>query len=297
MTKREMIDEILSINLSAEPQFLARFADDQLFEYLAHLRVLSTPRLTGNAERYEKYFRNLPRIAEPRPKWRCDTRHVEEVSVDEQADHDEQADLACQATPATDAQPAPAAGEPVQEPPAPADAATAARDECPAPADALAVAQDESPAPAEQAPQTNLTAEPAQTNEAAEPAPQTVAAAEDARGRELVAQDVDLAVGQAEREQLLSAPADAADAQAEDDEADESNMEAPFKIAAPPRRRASTRATASTAAKQMLYGADTPQPPPHPRRRAKSRAQVAVTAAPQADQTGQDDLDDEKWPY
>jgi len=103
---------------------------------------------------------------------------------------------------------------------------------------------------------------------------------------------------------LLGAPAKLADAPAEDDEADDANVEAPFKIAAAPRRTASARAAASTAARYMLYGADAPQPPPRPRRRAKSCAPAAVAAAPpargpqgQADQSAQDDLDDEKWPY
>jgi hypothetical protein len=266
-----MIEEILSINLSAEPQFLARFADGQLFEYLTHLRVLSTPRLTGNAERYEKYFRNLPAIAGPRPRWRCHTEHAEEIAIDDQAG------------PANDAQPAAAAGEPAQEPATQANSLAAARDKC--------------HADAETAPETHATAEAA-------PEAHATAVAKDTSCQELVAQDVDLAVGQAEREQLLSTPAELADAPAVDDEPDEANMETPFKIAAPPRRTASARAAASTAARHMLYGADAPQPPPRPRRRAKSCAPATVATVPpargpqgQADQSGQDDLDDEKWPY
>ena len=286
MTKREMIDEILAINLSAEPQFLARFADDQLFEYITHLRVLSTPRLTGNAERYEKYFRNLPAIAGPRPQWRCDTEHAQEIAIDDQTDIDDQADLASQAGPANDAQPAAATVEHAQEP-----------DQKPAtPANSLAAARDECHADAEPTPEAHEIAEAAQAHEPA--------GAQDTRCQELVAQDVNLAVGQAERERLLGTPAKLADAPAEDDEADDANVEAPFKIAAAPRRTASARAAASTAARYMLYGADAPQPPPRPRRRAKSCAPAAVAAAPpargpqgQADQSAQDDLDDEKWPY
>ncbi len=258
MTKRETIDQILAINVSAEPQFLARFADDQLFEYLTHLRVLSTPRLTGNADRYEKYFRTPPKIAGARPQWRCDTQHAEEISADGQAD------LACQAGPANDAQPAAPAVEPAQ---VPADAT-----------DTLGVGPDDWAA-----------------DEADQGA--QAAIAQDARCQELVAQDVDLAVGQAEREQLLSDPPELADAPAEDDDANDAIMEAPFKIAAPPRRTATTRATVSTAAKHMLYGADTPQPPPRPRRRAKSCAPAAAAAVAAAPQASQDDLDDEKWPY
>jgi len=289
MTKREMIDEILAINASAEPQFLARFADDQIFQYLTHLRVLSTPRLTGNADRYEKYFRNLPKTAGTRPQWRADTRHVEELSVDEQAD------LACQAQPANDAQPTAPAVVQAQTPAAPADAlavgpddwaADAATEPQPAAADEAATQPNASndaatqPAPADHADHANQDAQ--------------AAPAQDAPRQELVAQDVDLAVGQAEREQLLSTPPELADDQADDDEA---NMEAPFKIATSPRRTAATRSKASTAARHMLYGADTPQPPPRPRRRAKSCAQAAVAVTPQPDPGDLDDLDDEKWPY
>jgi len=56
MTKRQLIDEIVSINPTAEPGFLARFEDGQLDEYLGHLRVLRTPRLRGDPHRYDKYF-------------------------------------------------------------------------------------------------------------------------------------------------------------------------------------------------------------------------------------------------
>jgi hypothetical protein len=277
MTKREMIDEILAINLSAEPQFLARFADEQIFEYLTHLRVLSTPRLTGNADRYEKYFRNFPKSAGTRPQWRAETRQAEEIPADEQAD------LACQAQTANDAQPADQAVEPDQAP-AQAPAATA---------DDLAVGPDDWAPAATDAPLPEPADEPATQPQAADEAVEIAGSAEVARSQELVAQDVDLSVSLAEREQLLSAPTELAD----DNDDDDANMEAPFKIAPPPRRAAAKRATASTAARHMLYGADTPQPPPRPRRRAKSCAQAAVAVAPQAGQDNLDDLDDEKWPY
>jgi hypothetical protein len=78
MTKRELIDEIVAINHTATPQFLARFQDDELDEYLGHLRVLARPRLSGNAERYEKYFRNCP-TAQPRPLWRTDSERIEQI--------------------------------------------------------------------------------------------------------------------------------------------------------------------------------------------------------------------------
>jgi hypothetical protein len=83
MTKRELIDKIVAINKSASPSFLARFDDVQLDEYLAHLRVLETPRLSGSARKYEKYFRNCPTIHAPRPLWRTDSAAVEEIAAEE----------------------------------------------------------------------------------------------------------------------------------------------------------------------------------------------------------------------
>jgi hypothetical protein len=63
MTKRQTIDEIMVINQSAEPEFLARFSDEQLNEYLEHLHVLHTPRLSGNPRRYDAYFENCPKVS------------------------------------------------------------------------------------------------------------------------------------------------------------------------------------------------------------------------------------------
>ncbi|MBN1943174.1 MAG: hypothetical protein JW849_07760 [Phycisphaerae bacterium] len=66
MTKRQLIDEILERNATADPEFLARFEDSDLDAYLANLRRLRTPRLSGDASRYEKYFAfNVP--AKPIP--------------------------------------------------------------------------------------------------------------------------------------------------------------------------------------------------------------------------------------
>ena len=45
MTKREIINEIMEINLSAGAEFLSRFSDKQLNEYLQHLQVLQEPRM------------------------------------------------------------------------------------------------------------------------------------------------------------------------------------------------------------------------------------------------------------
>ena len=38
MTKRELIDQITHLNPTATPDFLAAFDDEQLFEYLLHLK-------------------------------------------------------------------------------------------------------------------------------------------------------------------------------------------------------------------------------------------------------------------
>ena len=50
MTKREIINEIMEINLSAGAEFLSRFSDNQLNEYLQHLHVLQEPRMTYGAD-------------------------------------------------------------------------------------------------------------------------------------------------------------------------------------------------------------------------------------------------------
>lgn len=62
MTKRQLIDEIVSMNLSAKPGFLARFADGDLNAYLRHLRVAHRPRLAGDPHRYDHYFADCPAI-------------------------------------------------------------------------------------------------------------------------------------------------------------------------------------------------------------------------------------------
>lgn len=56
MTKRQMIDEIISMNQTAKPGFLARFDDIDLDEYLRHLREKRVSRLSGDASRYQRYF-------------------------------------------------------------------------------------------------------------------------------------------------------------------------------------------------------------------------------------------------
>ncbi len=56
MTKRQLIDEIITANQTAEPGFLAQFDDSDLREYLRHLRWAKQPRLSGEGRKYDKYF-------------------------------------------------------------------------------------------------------------------------------------------------------------------------------------------------------------------------------------------------
>ena len=50
MTKREIINDIMEINLSAGAGFLSRFSDDELGDYLRHLQVLEPPRMTYDGD-------------------------------------------------------------------------------------------------------------------------------------------------------------------------------------------------------------------------------------------------------
>ena len=63
MTKRQLIDEIITVNRSATPGFLAKFDDLELDEYLHHLRFAQSPRLTGDPHRFDHYFENCPTIS------------------------------------------------------------------------------------------------------------------------------------------------------------------------------------------------------------------------------------------
>lgn len=42
MSKREIIDRIMEINISAKPEFLAEFPQQSLADYLAHLTEVLT---------------------------------------------------------------------------------------------------------------------------------------------------------------------------------------------------------------------------------------------------------------
>ncbi|MGA2265596.1 MAG: hypothetical protein ABSH10_04095 [Phycisphaerae bacterium] len=62
MTKRELIDQILTENHTAEPAFLAQFSDEQLRDYLLHLKQAKQPRPPGTPSRYDRYFHNCPAV-------------------------------------------------------------------------------------------------------------------------------------------------------------------------------------------------------------------------------------------
>lgn len=111
MTKRQLIDEILAMNGSADPSFLAGFEHTDLSEYLLHLQTARTPKLCGDARRYEKYFENCPVVAAA-PVALEAPHAAEQASVDKRgtrrppavtsmpwrhADDDAQADDACEA--------------------------------------------------------------------------------------------------------------------------------------------------------------------------------------------------------
>ncbi|MFB3892311.1 MAG: hypothetical protein ACE15C_09850 [Phycisphaerae bacterium] len=66
MTKRQLIDEIITINRTAQPGFLARFEESDLDEYLRHLLHARTNRLSGDSSRFQKYFRSQGRAEGPK---------------------------------------------------------------------------------------------------------------------------------------------------------------------------------------------------------------------------------------
>jgi hypothetical protein len=56
MSKRQLIDQIRELNTTAQPQFLSRFEEVALKEYLEHLRAaqLRRVRIGGWVKRQEK---------------------------------------------------------------------------------------------------------------------------------------------------------------------------------------------------------------------------------------------------
>jgi hypothetical protein len=94
MTKRQLIDEILCLNHTAQPDFLARFDDGELTEYLDHLQTARIPRLSGSAGRYERYFRKVPTIPTQQTATETATMTVAAVADgDQYQPHDESASM------------------------------------------------------------------------------------------------------------------------------------------------------------------------------------------------------------
>ena len=60
MTKRQVIDEIVSRNRTAIPAFLAQFGDEDLQLYLDRLRDVQTPPPVLDASRFDHYFEGCP---------------------------------------------------------------------------------------------------------------------------------------------------------------------------------------------------------------------------------------------
>ena len=56
MTKRQLIDEIVTKNQTADPEFLSPFQDEDLRRYLERLEAARQPRLAGDPHRFDKYF-------------------------------------------------------------------------------------------------------------------------------------------------------------------------------------------------------------------------------------------------
>jgi len=52
MTKRQLIEEITHLNPTATPAFLAGFGDDDLAEYLQHLRWVSRPQQPPDQQQF-----------------------------------------------------------------------------------------------------------------------------------------------------------------------------------------------------------------------------------------------------
>ena len=63
MCKRELIDEIIQINASACPAFLAQFQRDDLDDYLRHLKITQTPRPLS----FQRLATEIPASAQPPP--------------------------------------------------------------------------------------------------------------------------------------------------------------------------------------------------------------------------------------
>ena len=59
MTKRQLIDEIRTMNTTADAGFLAEFKEAVLNEYLERLLAMRQPRPCSGSEQYETYLEDL----------------------------------------------------------------------------------------------------------------------------------------------------------------------------------------------------------------------------------------------
>ena len=103
MTKRQYIDEILKINRSAKPEFLAKFSEKDLAEYFRHLGAAAVPRESlyrrpsGRAPADEPPAQPDPPIEYQQAEQAELAEQAEEVELVEQAELAEQAEQAEQA--------------------------------------------------------------------------------------------------------------------------------------------------------------------------------------------------------
>ena len=92
MTKRQLIDEIATINRSAKPSFLAKFDDIELDEYLQHLRLARTPQLSGDPHRFDHYFDACPTIAVSAVATETDVPLADEAALPIKAEQQQEED-------------------------------------------------------------------------------------------------------------------------------------------------------------------------------------------------------------
>ncbi len=78
MTKRQLIDTIVEMNPTARPAFLAQFGDEDLNEYLEHLRMAARPRPTQARSGWASEGRRAPAGGMGRPV--APSRPVETVA-------------------------------------------------------------------------------------------------------------------------------------------------------------------------------------------------------------------------
>lgn len=93
MSKRQLIDEIICMNRTAKPEFLAGFREIELERYLRQLQSARTSPLTGDWMRFAKYFAGVDNIASSEAQYGhsacCSAYETAELVVDTSGDGDE----------------------------------------------------------------------------------------------------------------------------------------------------------------------------------------------------------------